>query len=60
MTKIDFRKQIKVLIKQKKVSVAKLSRMADLNSSTVYGYLNGSSEISAANLAKLFDILNNL
>ena len=59
MTTTNFRNQIKVLIKQKDISIAKLSRRADLSSGTVYGYLQGKSEISAANLAKLFDVLHN-
>jgi len=58
MNKIDFRQQIKTLLKQVGISAAKLSRMADLNQGTVYGYLSGKSEISAAGLAKLFNILN--
>lgn len=54
----NFRLQLKILIKQKKISVAKLSRMVDLNPATIYNYLKGKSEISATNLAKLFDYLN--
>lgn len=57
--KIDFRKQIQILLKKKKISIAQLSRKADLSSGTLYNYFQGKSEITAANLAKLFDILNN-
>jgi transcriptional regulator with XRE-family HTH domain len=58
--KIDFRQQIKTLMTQKEISAAKLARKADLNSGTVYKYLDGTSEISAANLAKLFNVLNSI
>ena len=60
MKATDFRIQIRTLLERKKISMAKLSRMADLSSGTVYNYLQGSSEISAANLAKLFDALNSI
>lgn len=60
MKTIDFRIQIRTLLERKEVSIAKLSRMVDLNSGTLYNYLQGSSEISAANLAKLFDALNSV
>ena len=53
----DFRQQIKKLLKSKKVSIAKLARDVDLNQSTLYNYLAGRSEMTAGNLAKLFDAL---
>lgn len=57
MEKTDFRREIKNLIDEKGISIAKLARKADLNQGTVYNYLNGVSELTAANLAKLYDIL---
>ena len=56
----DFRLQIRTLMERKKVSAAKLSRMADLSSGTVYTYLREETEISAANLEKLFNALNSI
>ncbi len=60
MEKVDFRLQIKILIERNKISIAKLSRLADLHQDTVYKYLREESEISAANLEKLFNVLNTL
>jgi len=57
---IDFRLQIRTLLVRKKSSIAKLARKADLSSNTVYRYLKGTSEISAANLTKLFNTLNSM
>ena len=54
----DFRRSVREKMKQKGMSAAKLSRMADLSSGTVYKYLQGRTEISAGNLAKLFDALD--
>jgi len=56
----DFRIHIRTLIVRKKISISKLSRLADLNSGTVYKYLQGKSEMTANNLETLFNILNNL
>ena len=53
----NFRQQIRALLKNKKVSIAKLARDADLNQATVYNYLAGRSEMTAANLEKLFNML---
>ncbi len=58
METTDFRMQIRTLLVRKKISIAKLSRLADLNSATVYRYLKELTEISAANLTKLFNALN--
>lgn len=55
--KTDFRKQVVALMKKKKVSAAKLSRMVDLNSGTVYKFLQGKSQVSAENLGKILDAL---
>ena len=54
----NFRQQIKILMRQKDYSAAKLARRADLNSSTVYNFLQGKTEMTAFNLSKLFDTLN--
>lgn len=56
----DFRLQIRILMERKKVSIAKLSRISDINSGTVYKYLQGLSEMTAANLEKLFNALNSI
>lgn len=56
--KTDFRKQIETLIRIKKVSISKLSRMADLNSNTLYKYIRGETQMKADNVAKLLDLLN--
>ena len=60
MEKVDFRLQIKILIERNKISIAKISRLADLHQDTMYKYLREESEISAANLEKLFNVLNTL
>ena len=57
---VDFRTQIRTQLVRKKCSIAKISRQADISSSTLYNYLQGRSEISAANLAKLFNALNTM
>jgi len=60
MNTINFRIQIRTLMERKKVSVAKLSRMVNLHQDTIYKYLREESEISAANLEKLFNTLNTM
>ena len=57
---IDFRATIKMLMKQKNVSIAKLARDADLNYGTVFYFLRGVSQMRTANLEKLFGILNKI
>jgi len=57
---MDFRAKLKKLMKQKKVSIAKLARDADLNYGTVYYFLKGKSQMKSSNLQKLFDILNKI
>jgi len=47
----NFRIQIRTLMERKKVSIAKLSRMADLHPDTIYRYLREESEISASRAA---------
>lgn len=58
--KMDFRAEIKKLMREKKVSIAKLARDADLNYGTVYYFLEGKSQMRSSNLQKLFDILNKI
>lgn len=53
----DFRQQLKTLLRRKKTSIAKIARDADMNQATVYNYLAGRSEMTAANLEKLFNLL---
>lgn len=53
----DFRQQIRTLLKHKKISIALLARQANLNQATLYNYLAGRSEMTAANLEKVFDVL---
>ena len=60
MENIDFRKELDELIKRKNVSIASLARRADLNYGTVYYFLKGRSEMTAINLAKLFNILSEM
>jgi len=60
MKKTNFRKQIHKLIKMKKVSISTVAHKAGMNHSTLYNYLAESSEMTSANLEKLFDILNKM
>jgi len=60
MEKVNFRIKLQELMTQKKISIAKLARAADLNYGTVFYFLRGKSEITATNLATLFDVLNNV
>ena len=57
---MDFRAEIKKLMRQKKVSIAKLARDADLNYGTVFYFLKGKSQMKTSNLEKLFNILNKI
>ena len=59
-THTDFKKEIKTLLERKKISVSKLSRLADVHQDTIYKYLREESEMSAANLEKIFDVLNGI
>jgi len=58
--KINFRETIKNLMIQKKISIAKLARDTDLNYGTIFYFLQGKSEMTSANLEKLFDRLNKI
>jgi len=54
---IDFRSLIKKKMKQQNVSVPQIARAAELNSQTLYNYFSGRSELTAANLQKIFTLL---
>ena len=58
----DFRVQIRKLLIQKNISIAKLARHpdVDLHSGTLYKYLNETSEMSGANIEKILDTLKAL
>ena len=60
MNTTNFRIQIRTLMERKKISTSKLSRIADIHPDTIYRYLRRESEMSAANLEKLFDTLNSI
>jgi len=47
-------------MERKKVSIAKLSRIADIHPDIIYKYLRKESEMSAANLEKIFNTLNSM
>jgi transcriptional regulator with XRE-family HTH domain len=49
----DLRTQIKSQMKRKKLSVPALARALGLNQQTLYNYLAGKSELTAANLEAL-------
>ena len=49
----DLRAQIKTAMKRKKLSVPALARELGLNQQTLYNYLSGKSELTAANLEGL-------
>ena len=53
----DTRKKIRQLIERKKTNVAKTARRADINSSILYNYLNGKTEISTKTLDKVLHAL---
>jgi len=57
---MSLRENIQRLINEKGISVAKLSRLADIHQDTLYNFLNGSTEMTAANLDKVFEVLNGI
>ena len=59
-SKKDFRVEVRTKIVRCKISIAKLSRLADLNSGTIYKWLRGESSITSPNLEKIFNVLDNL
>ena len=54
---MDFRKLIKKEMRKKKMTTPKLARLCELNQETIYRYLRGGSEITSANLTKIFEVL---
>jgi predicted transcriptional regulator len=58
--KIDFRKILKEKIKSKNISIMELAKRANLNYGTVYYFIKGRSEITAENLATLFNVLGEM
>ena len=60
MTQTNFKQTISQLLIQKGISIAKLSRMVDLNQGTLYNFLNGDSNLGSTNLEKILDTLNKL
>ncbi len=57
---MGLREDIQVLIDKKGISVAKLARVADIHQDTIYKFLDGNSEMTAANLDKLFEVLRTI
>ena len=57
--KIDFRGEIKKLLKKKKKSVPQLAREVKppMNPQTIYNYLAGKSEMTAGNLERILELL---
>ena len=49
----NLRKQIKSQMKRRKLSVPAIARTLELNPQTVYNYLAGKTEMTAANLERL-------
>lgn len=58
----DFRDMIRKLMFKKDISIAKLARHpnVDLNTGTLYNYLNNSSDMKGVNIAKCLDCLRSL
>lgn len=58
----DFRVQIRKLLIQKNISVARLARHPDVNlhHNTLYNYLNEQTEMTAKNIEKVIDTLKSL
>jgi predicted transcriptional regulator len=54
---IDFRKEIKKLMKKQKINTPELARRAGLNAQTLYNFLAGKSEMTTGNLSVILDIL---
>jgi predicted transcriptional regulator len=58
MGKIDFRTEVKRLLKKKKKNVPWLAREVDLNPQTVYNYLQGKTKMTSGNLEKILTKLS--
>jgi transcriptional regulator with XRE-family HTH domain len=54
---MGLREELQASIKKKRISVAKLARLADINQDTIYNFLRGNSQMTAVNLDKLFEVL---
>ena len=57
MAKLNLRKQIKSQMKKRKLSVPAIARALELNPQTLYNYLAGKSELTAANMERLLEQL---
>jgi len=57
MPKLNLRSAIKKQMKKQKLSVPAMARALELNPQTLYNYLAGKSELTAANLEGLLDQL---
>lgn len=49
--------EIKTLIQQSGLSIAKVARKADISQQTIYNFLTGKSDINLANYDKIVDVL---
>ena len=58
MSKIDFRAEVKRLLKAKKKNVPWLAREVDLNPQTLYNYLSAKTEMTSGNLEKILERLS--
>jgi predicted transcriptional regulator len=56
MAKMDFRKLIEKNLKKQKMNIPELARKVQLNPQTIYNYMTGSSQMTAANLENIFDV----
>ena len=54
---MGLREDLQDEINKKEISVAKLARLVDIHQDTIYKFLDGTSEMTAANLDKLFEVL---
>ena len=57
MAKLDLRKSIKRQMKKQELNVPALARAIDVNQMSLYNYLAGRSELTAANMEKLLAAL---
>lgn len=57
---MGLREDLQDEIGKRGISVARLARLSDIHQDTIYKFLDGSSEMTAANLDKLFERLKNL
>jgi len=57
---MKFRDELQKRIIEKGISIAQLARKADIHQSTIYNFLKGETQMTAAKLEKLFDILEEM